>query len=70
MTRSLTTALEEVRRENNSLKTDIEQLRISSDAMKDENEKLKSMIKADNIQLTTENDSLIEIKVSQWSGIT
>ena len=47
-----------MRRENDALKSDIVQLRINSDAMKDENKKLKSIMKAENIPLT-ENDNLM-----------
>ena len=54
MTSSVTTALEEMRRENDALKTDNTQLRTNNDAMKDENKQLKTevdMIKAENVQL-------------------
>ena len=64
MTSSLTTALEEMRKENDVLKTDIMQLRISNDAMKDENKKLKSMIKAEIVQLTTEDDDGVKASAS------
>ena len=54
MTSSLTTALEELRRENDVLKTDNTQLRTDNATMKDENELLKienDIIKAENVQL-------------------
>ena len=54
MTSSLTTALEELRRENDVLKTDNTQLRTDNATMKDEIGQLKTendMIKAENVQL-------------------
>ena len=56
MISSLTTALEEMRRENDVLKSDVTQLRTNNDAMKDEIGQLKFEIQ--------------QLKVSQWSGIT
>ena len=61
MTSSLTTALEEMRREIDVLKTDVTQLRTNNNAMKDEIEQLRTkndMIKAENTQLKIENDDL------------
>ena len=77
MTSSLTTALEEMRRENDVIETDNTQLRTNTDAMKDEITQQKDQIgqlttlldskNSEIIQLRTENKQL---KVSQWSGIT
>ena len=68
MTSSLTTALEEMRRENDALKTDITQLRTDNDAMKNENEQLKAKIdkhrdeigelKAENLIIKDESKQL------------
>ena len=85
MTSSLTTALEELRRENNVLKTDITQLRTDNATMKDENERLKTenniikaQLKARHVDTSgSQHPSAVppkaiehKLKVSQWSRIT
>ena len=58
MTTLSTTALEEMRKENNVLKTDNTQLRTEVDAMKDEITQLKAKQRDDIGQLTTILDKM------------
>ena len=61
MTSSLTTALEELERENDVLKTDNTQLRTDNATMKDENKQLRTdnaTMKDEIGQLKTENDMI------------
>ena len=58
MTSSLTTALEEMRRENDVIKTDNTQLRTNNDAIKDEITQLKAKQKDEIGQLTTLLDKM------------
>ena len=58
VTSSSTTALEEMRRENNVLKTDNTQLRTEIDVMKDEITQLRAKQKDDIGQLTTILDKM------------
>ena len=61
MTSSLTTALEELRRENDVLKTEVTQLRTDNATMKDENKQLRTnnaTMKDEIGQLKTENVQL------------
>ena len=81
MTSSLTTALEELRRENDVLKTEVTQLRTDNATMKDEIGQLKTenvQLKARHVDTSRSLHPLPvppkeikhKLKVSQWSGIT
>ena len=58
MTSSLTTALEEMRRENNVLKTDNTHLRTNVDAMKNEITQQKDVIIEQKYEITQQKDNI------------
>ena len=77
MTSSLTTALEELRRENDVLKTDnatmkdeVGQLSALLNEMDVKNENQMQQIISQSSEIATMKDEIKQLKVSQWSGIT
>ena len=70
MNSSLTTTLEEMRRENGVIKTDNTQLRTNIDAMKDEIGQLNTLLDSKNCEIVQLRTEIQQLKVSQWSGIT